>query len=260
MTRRHHNRQHTASPPAPPPYPYPYMLYAICYMYGFGSCVTAVYSVISAMPHDQYCLLAATRRSSGVAPWVCLYAHARACALALACCCRRMCTYIHTALTLSLHKILFHFKFKALVRESIILILPPPHLHSLRYCNTIARPLRNIRPPSTPNGYAIHHTILVMAISCKGQAGTHIHRAAQRSARLQRHTIYIRTAYFYFIIPHYYYHNCKSCGTAIHNRTAYFIFKLLLFYIWGTPSAELKTRILFRFSRFSEYIQRNLCA
>ena len=45
-----------------------------------------------------------------------------------------------------LHKILFHFK--ALLLESIILLLPPPHLQSLPYCNTIARPLRNIRAPA----------------------------------------------------------------------------------------------------------------
>jgi len=48
---------------------------------------------------------------------------------------------------LSLHKILFHFK--VLLWESIIL-LPPPHLQSLPYCNSIVRPLRNIRPPPLP--------------------------------------------------------------------------------------------------------------
>jgi len=44
-----------------------------------------------------------------------------------------------------------------------------PPLQSLPYCNTNARPLRNIRPPTDPPFYAIHHTILVMTISCKGQ-------------------------------------------------------------------------------------------
>jgi len=44
----------------------------------------------------------------------------------------------------------------------------PRHLQSLPYCMTIARPLRNIRPPTDPSLYAIHHTLLVMAISCKG--------------------------------------------------------------------------------------------
>jgi len=46
----------------------------------------------------------------------------------------------------------------------------PPLLQSLPYCNTIARPMRNIRPPiDLPPFNAMHHTILVMAISCKGQ-------------------------------------------------------------------------------------------
>jgi len=45
----------------------------------------------------------------------------------------------------------------------------PPHLQSLPYCNNIARPFRNIRPPPTPRLYAIHHTVLAMAISFKGQ-------------------------------------------------------------------------------------------
>jgi len=52
---------------------------------------------------------------------------------------------------LSLYKILFHFK--ALLYESIILL--QPHLQILRYCNTIARPLRNIRPPTDPS-FACH--------------------------------------------------------------------------------------------------------
>ena len=47
-----------------------------------------------------------------------------------------------------LYKILFHFK--ALWWESIVLLLPPLHLQSLPYCSTIARPLRNIRPPTDP--------------------------------------------------------------------------------------------------------------
>ena len=61
------------------------------------------------------------------------------------------------SLRFGLYKILFHFK--ALVRESIILLLPPPphHLQRLRYCNTIAHPLRNIRSPPTPDFHAIHH-------------------------------------------------------------------------------------------------------
>jgi len=55
------------------------------------------------------------------------------------------------------------------VHESIIRILPPPPLYFPRYCNTIARPLSNARPPQTPFLYAIPYTKLVWAISCKGQ-------------------------------------------------------------------------------------------
>jgi len=53
----------------------------------------------------------------------------------------------------SLYKILFHLN--ALLWESIILLAPPPHLQSLPYSNTIARPLRNIRPSTDPP-YACH--------------------------------------------------------------------------------------------------------
>jgi len=72
-----------------------------------------------------------------------------------------------------LYKILFHFK--ASLWQSIILLLPPPPtkaypiailLHD--HCAIHARPL-------TPPVYAIHHTIFVMAISCKGQTSRHTH-------------------------------------------------------------------------------------
>jgi len=68
----------------------------------------------------------------------------------------------------SLYKILFHFK--ALLRESIILLLPPPTcnawpvailLHALA-CAIYA-------PQPTPSLYAIYHTILAITISCEGQ-------------------------------------------------------------------------------------------
>jgi len=66
----------------------------------------------------------------------------------------------------SLYKILYHFK--ALLWKSIILFLPPPNLQSLPYrcCTPIAR---YTTPRPTPPLYAIHHNVLVMAISCKGQ-------------------------------------------------------------------------------------------
>ena len=61
------------------------------------------------------------------------------------------------------------FHFEASWWESFILSFPP-HLQSLHYCNTTARLLRNTRPPPpTPGLYAIHHTLLEMAILCKGQ-------------------------------------------------------------------------------------------
>ena len=67
---------------------------------------------------------------------------------------------------LSLYKILFYFK--ALMRESILPVLPSS-------CNAypIAMLLHDLctiyAPLPTPLVYAIHHTTLVMAISCKGQ-------------------------------------------------------------------------------------------
>ena len=67
----------------------------------------------------------------------------------------------------NLYKRLFHFK--ALLWESIILLLPPPPpakpILLQYYCTTIAQ---YTPPPPTAPFYAIHHTLLVMAISCKG--------------------------------------------------------------------------------------------
>ena len=66
-----------------------------------------------------------------------------------------------------LYKILFHFE--TLVHESIILSLPPPTC----IARTIAMLLHVYwaiyDAPPTPLVYAIHHTILAMAISFKGQ-------------------------------------------------------------------------------------------
>jgi len=70
-------------------------------------------------------------------------------------------------LPVSLHKILLTSRLLYTNKFSSY------HLHCWNYCNTIARLLRKIRrPPPTPFVYAIHHTILVMAISCKGQAAS----------------------------------------------------------------------------------------
>jgi len=48
-----------------------------------------------------------------------------------------------------------------------------PPLQTPPHC-TFAPPLRNIRPPTHPPPpfYAIHHTLLVMPMSCKGQSPT----------------------------------------------------------------------------------------
>jgi len=65
-----------------------------------------------------------------------------------------------------LYKILFYFE--AFVHESIILLLPP----STCIVHTVAILLQYycaiFEPPSTSLWYVIHHTILCIAISCKG--------------------------------------------------------------------------------------------
>jgi len=76
-----------------------------------------------------------------------------------------------TLMEFGVYKILFHFE--ASVHESIFLVYPPPtciagtipillHVHCAIY-----------DAPSTALGYAIHHTILAIAISCKGHNGIH---------------------------------------------------------------------------------------
>ena len=75
-----------------------------------------------------------------------------------------------------LHAILLLQSFCAASGSSLSCPFPCACPH---YCNTIARRLRNIRPP-TPLVYAIHHTKLVLAISCKGQARVHRRFIIQR--------------------------------------------------------------------------------
>ena len=69
----------------------------------------------------------------------------------------------------SLNKILFYFK--ALVWESIILVLPPPTYKAYPIAILLHAHCAIYAPPPTPPLYAIHYTILVLAISCKGQTG-----------------------------------------------------------------------------------------
>ena len=74
--------------------------------------------------------------------------------------------YINTYMV-SLDKIFVHFE--AFVQESII----PLFLTPTCIAHTIAILLHDVcavyDPPPTPLCYAIHHTILILAISCKGQ-------------------------------------------------------------------------------------------
>jgi len=71
---------------------------------------------------------------------------------------------------LNLYKILFHL-FKDLLWESIILLLPPSTCKACSIAILLHDHCATYTPPTDPPLYAIHHTItiLVMAISCKGQ-------------------------------------------------------------------------------------------
>jgi len=73
-------------------------------------------------------------------------------------------------LGVGLYKIFVHFK--AFVHESVILLSPSPTCNA----HTIAIRLRDYcaiyDPHPTPLVYAIHHTILAVAISCEGEAGS----------------------------------------------------------------------------------------
>jgi len=76
------------------------------------------------------------------------------------------------------------FTSRLFVHESILLLSPPPTC----IARTIAILLHvycaiNDAPP-IPLLYAIHHTILALAISCEGQGGTdHVMNTATRGAR-----------------------------------------------------------------------------
>ena len=67
-----------------------------------------------------------------------------------------------------LYKILY--RFKALLWESIMLLFPPPTCKAYPIAILLHAHCAIYALPPTPLLYAIHHTILVMAISCKGQA------------------------------------------------------------------------------------------
>jgi len=61
-------------------------------------------------------------------------------------------------------------------------------VHLSKWVNpSTARQLRKVSPPPTRLVYAIHHTIFVMAISCKGQVQTHLStgQAGERQGGVQ---------------------------------------------------------------------------
>jgi len=58
-------------------------------------------------------------------------------------------------------------------------VIPRARLHCPPWCNTIAQLLGSIPPPPTSRVYAIHHTILVITISCKGQGVGHSDRGTR---------------------------------------------------------------------------------
>ena len=76
----------------------------------------------------------------------------------------------------SLYKIVFHFE--AFVHESIILLNPPPICTARTIAMLLHVHCAIYDAPPTLLVYAIHHTILAMAISCKGQSERLVGEAA----------------------------------------------------------------------------------
>jgi len=93
---------------------------------------------------------------------------------------------VRDAPPISLYEIWFHFK--ALLWESIILLLPPPTCNAYSIAIRVHNVCAIYDPPPTPLVYAIHDTILVMTISCKGQAPPYVGNARSEgnSTRLFR--------------------------------------------------------------------------
>jgi len=71
---------------------------------------------------------------------------------------------------LSLYKILFYFK--ASVWESILLLFPHPACKAYPIAILLHGHCAIYAPPQAPLLDTIYHTILVMAISCKGQSAS----------------------------------------------------------------------------------------
>ena len=81
------------------------------------------------------------------------------------------------------------FHFKALLWESIIFLLPPPYLKSYPIAILLHDHCAIYALQPTLLLYAIHHRILVMTVSCKGQLG-----------RLTRTPMFCRTVLPKFIL------------------------------------------------------------
>jgi len=83
-----------------------------------------------------------------------------------------------------LYKILHYFE--AFEHESIILLSPPPTCIGPTIATRVHDYCAIYDALPTPLLYAIHHTILVIAISCKGQRALHPLFTASYSQRCSR--------------------------------------------------------------------------
>jgi len=87
------------------------------------------------------------------------------------CWCRHIYTYLPIPHQIGFYKIFVYFK--AFVDERIIPFLPLPTCSPPTTAILLHVYCAIYDAPPTPLWYAIHHTILVMAISCKGQTPEH---------------------------------------------------------------------------------------
>jgi len=127
-----------------------------------------------------------------------------------------------------LYKILFYFE--AHVHESILFdcSLPTHIAHTITQCGrtTIARYTTHDAPP-TPLLYAIHHAVLIVAISCKGQ-GT-VRRMGEASNKL----ISILCTYLYLY---------RSAGWGGRAISLYLYYVHIYIYICGPPAVRSRPR------------------
>jgi len=86
--------------------------------------------------------------------------------------------YMQYAAHTGLYEILFYVE--AFVHESVALLLPPPTCIARSTAILLHMSCAIYDAPPTPRLYALHNTILVMAISCKGQR---THRKEPRTNR-----------------------------------------------------------------------------